>query len=144
MESLLFPNVDVAALRARGRVVLPAMAGLYETSDVSRRAQIASAFYALGWKSPEAKRVLMEEVVEDDLNAQTEIDRYTFRSPGQATAYYYGYENMQALRARTEMHLKEAFDQKAFHDFILAQGLLPPEVLNDAVEQEFVAPRLSE
>jgi len=59
VESLLFPNVDVAALRARGRVVLPAMAGLYETSDVSRRAQIASAFYALGWKSPEAKRVLM-------------------------------------------------------------------------------------
>ncbi|NNK99310.1 MAG: DUF885 family protein, partial [Xanthomonadales bacterium] len=36
----------------------------------------------------EAKRVLMEEVVLDDLNAQTEIDRYTFRSPAQATAYY--------------------------------------------------------
>ncbi|NOR18722.1 MAG: DUF885 family protein, partial [Xanthomonadales bacterium] len=38
----------------------------------------------------EAKRVLMEDVVLDDLNAQTEIDRYTFRSPAQATAYYYG------------------------------------------------------
>ncbi len=34
----------------------------------------------------EAKRVLMEDVVLDDLNAQTEIDRYTFRSPAQATA----------------------------------------------------------
>ena len=60
----------------------------------------------------EAKRVLMEEVVEDDLNAQTEIDRYTFRSPAQATAYYYGYENLQALRARTEMRLKDRFDQQ--------------------------------
>ena len=91
----------------------------------------------------EAKRVLMEEVVEDDLNAQTEIDRYTFRSPAQATAYYYGYENLQALRARTEMRLREKFSAQEFHDFILAQGLLPPEVLNQAVTEEFIAPRLA-
>ena len=90
----------------------------------------------------EAKRVLMEEVVLDDLNAQTEIDRYTFRSPAQATAYYYGYENLQALRASTELRLKEGFEQSEFHDFILAQGLLPPDVLRKAVEQEFIAPRM--
>ena len=90
----------------------------------------------------EAKRVLMEEVVLDDLNAQTEIDRYTFRSPAQATAYYYGYENLQALRASTELRLKEGFEQREFHDFILAQGLLPPDVLRKAVEQEFIAPRM--
>ncbi|MBT8071846.1 MAG: DUF885 domain-containing protein [Gammaproteobacteria bacterium] len=90
----------------------------------------------------EAKRVLMEEVVLDDLNAQTEIDRYTFRSPAQATAYYYGYENLQALRASTELRLKEGFDQREFHDFILAQGLLPPDVLRKAVEQAFIAPRM--
>jgi hypothetical protein len=92
----------------------------------------------------EAKRVLMEEVVLDDLNAQTEIDRYTFRSPAQATAYYYGYENLQALRASTELRLKDHFDQKEFHDFILAQGLLPPDVLRNAVEQDFIAPRMQE
>jgi hypothetical protein len=91
----------------------------------------------------EAKRVLMEDVVEDDLNAQTEIDRYTFRSPAQATAYYYGYENLQALRAQTELRLKDRFNQREFHDFLLAQGLLPPEVLNKAVEQNFIGPRLA-
>jgi uncharacterized protein (DUF885 family) len=90
----------------------------------------------------EAKRVLMEEVVEDELNAQTEIDRYTFRSPGQATAYYYGYEKLLALRAATEMRLKQQFEQREFHDFILAQGLLPPAVLEQAVMEEFVAPRV--
>jgi uncharacterized protein (DUF885 family) len=90
----------------------------------------------------EAKRVLMEEVVEDELNAQTEIDRYAFRSPGQATAYYYGYEKLLALRAATEMRLKQQFEQREFHDFILAQGLLPPAVLERAVMEEFVAPRL--
>ena len=92
----------------------------------------------------EAKRVLMEEVVLDDLNAQTEIDRYTFRSPAQATAYYYGYENLQALRASTELRLKDKFVQKEFHDFLLAQGLLPPEVLSKAVNESFIAPRLAE
>ncbi len=92
----------------------------------------------------EAKRVLMEDVMEDDLNAQTEIDRYTFQSPGQATAYYYGYENLQALRAQTELRLKDAFVQKEYHDFLLAQGLLPPEVLAEAVEKQFIAPRLAE
>ena len=91
----------------------------------------------------EAKRVLMEDVMEDALGAQTEVDRYTFRSPGQATAYYYGYEHLQALRAQTELRLKNAFDDKAFHDFLLAQGLLPPELLQKAVEEEFVAPQLA-
>jgi len=92
----------------------------------------------------EAKRVLMEEVVLDDRNAQTEIDRYTFRSPAQATAYYYGYENLQALRATTELRLKDKFDQQEFHDFLLAQGLLPPEILNKAVTENFIAPRLAD
>jgi hypothetical protein len=92
--------------------------------------------------SEEAKRVLMEDVMEDELSAQTEVDRYTFRSPAQATAYYYGYENLQALRAQTELRLKERFNQRAFHDFLLAQGLLPPEVLNEAVERNFIQPLL--
>ncbi len=99
----------------------------------------------LGLVTPaEAKRVLIEEVVEDDHNAQTEIDRYTFRSPGQATAYYYGYAKLQALRAQTELSLKDKFDDQAFHDFILAQGLLPPDVLQRTVQTEFVAPRMAE
>lgn len=92
----------------------------------------------------EAKRVLMDDVMEDDSSAQNEVERYTYRMPGQATAYYYGYENLQALRAQTELELEDQFDQKAYHDFILAQGLLPPEVLAEAVETGFVAPRSSD
>jgi hypothetical protein len=91
----------------------------------------------------EAKRVLVEEVVLDDERAQTEIDRYTFRMPGQATSYYYGYENLQSLRAQTELRLKDKFSQQDFHDFILAQGLLPPEVLRKAVEENFINPLLA-
>jgi hypothetical protein len=97
----------------------------------------------LGLISPdEAKRILMEDVVEDDPSAQNEIERYTYRSPGQATAYYYGYENLQALRARTELKLKDKFNAQDYHDFLLAQGLLPPEILNQSVEQYFIQPLL--
>jgi HEAT repeat protein len=79
VEALLFPNLDVEALRARGPAVLPEMARLYEASDVPGRRQIASAFYSLGWKSPEAKRVLMADVHTSDrelrLNVQWALGR---------------------------------------------------------------------
>jgi hypothetical protein len=48
------------------------------------------------------------------------------------------YTRMQALRTQTELALREQFDQQAFHDFVLAQGLLPPELLSQAVMTEFV------
>ena len=93
----------------------------------------------LGLITPEdAKRVLTDDVVLGETWAQNEIERYTYRIPGQATAYYYGYAKLQALRAQTELVLKDRFDQQAFHDFVLAQGLLPPEVLKTAVMTRFV------
>jgi uncharacterized protein (DUF885 family) len=93
----------------------------------------------LGRISPEnAKKLLMEDVVVEEGWAQNEIERYTYRIPGQATAYYYGYLNMQSLRTQTELALREDFDQLAFHDFVLDQGLLPPEILKLAVLEEFV------
>lgn len=93
----------------------------------------------LGQITPEeAKRLLMDDVMIGEDWAQNEIERYTYRMPGQATAYYYGYMNLQSLRTRTEIALRADFDQRAFHDFILAQGLLPPEILKKAVMEEFV------
>ena len=70
--------------------------------------------------------------------ATSEADRYAFIMPGQATAYYYGYMNLMRLRTEVEVALGQDFDQLAFHDFILAQGLLPPELLREAVLDEFV------
>ena len=93
----------------------------------------------LGLITPEdARRVLLEDVVLGETWAQNEVERYTYRMPGQATAYYYGYTKLQALRTQTELMLKDDFDALAFHDFILAQGLLPPELLREAVTTEFV------
>ena len=93
----------------------------------------------LGLITPEdAKRLIMEDVVIGETWAQNEIERYTYRIPGQATAYFYGYTKMQALRTQTELALREDFDQQAFHDFVLAQGMLPPAILKAAVMEDFV------
>ncbi len=42
------------------------------------------------------------------------------------------------LREDVEKTLGGHFNPKAFHDFILAQGLLPPHLLRKAVYAEFV------
>jgi len=89
----------------------------------------------------EAKRILMEEVVISEPFSQQEVDRYAFESPGQATAYYYGYLQLRSLRTRAEVALGRRFDLMAFNDFIVAQGLLPPRVLEQAVMEEFVRER---
>jgi uncharacterized protein (DUF885 family) len=49
---------------------------------------------------------------------------------------------MQALRTQTELRLRDRFDQQAFHDFVLAQGILPPDLLKEAVVNEFVPAQL--
>jgi len=90
----------------------------------------------------EAYRVLEHEVVLSHAMASQEVERYTFRSPAQATAYFCGYTRLTELRADAERLLGDAFDRQAYHDFILAQGLLPPSLLRKAVLEEFVGPRV--
>ncbi len=98
----------------------------------------------LGLITPEeAKRLIVEDIAIGESWAQNEVERYTYRMPGQATAYYYGYNKMQALRTQTELKLQDAFDQQAFHDFILDQGMLPPDILKSAVMDEFVPGQLN-
>jgi len=98
----------------------------------------------LGLITPEeAKRLIMEDIGIGESWAQNEVERYTYRMPGQATAYYYGYSKMQALRAQVELKLQGSFDQQAFHDFVLDQGMLPPDILKAAVMDEFVPSQLN-
>ena len=89
----------------------------------------------------EAKRVLENDVVQSPAFAEEEVERYTYRGPGQANSYYYGFTKLLALRKDTETAMGGKFDQKMFHDFILAQGLLPPDLLRKSVMEDFVGMR---
>jgi len=86
----------------------------------------------------DAFRVLEQDVVQSHAFAQEEVERYTYRAPGQANSYFYGYTKLIALRKDTEAALGAKFNQRKFHDFILAQGLLPPDLIRKAVMEDFV------
>lgn len=93
----------------------------------------------LGMMQPDdAKRFLMEEVLLSEPMAKQEVDRYTFRAPGQATAYYYGYAKLDTLRTKVEMAMRDGFNEQAYHDFLIGQGLLPFDLLEKAVMEDFV------
>ena len=93
----------------------------------------------LGEITPEGvKSFLMEEVGLSEGMATQEMQRYTFRAPGQATSYFYGYQRLMETREAAEVALRSKFDRKAFNDFVLSQGLVPPVVLRKAVMEEFV------
>jgi uncharacterized protein (DUF885 family) len=86
----------------------------------------------------DAYRVLERDVVQSHAFAQEEVERYTYRMPGQANSYFYGFTKLEDLRKETESVLAAKFNQKRFHDFILAQGLLPPDLMREAVIEKFI------
>ena len=85
-----------------------------------------------------AFRVLTEDVGISKAYAQQEVDRYMFRMPGQAGSYLYGYSRIMQLRAETEVALGPKFDRFAFNNFLIEQGLLPPNLLAKAVREQFI------
>jgi uncharacterized protein (DUF885 family) len=86
----------------------------------------------------QAYAVLENDVMLSHAFAKEEVERFTFRSPGQANSYFYGYTRLLSLRKETEAALGKKFDQKKFHDFILDQGLLPPDLIRAAVLDDFI------
>jgi uncharacterized protein (DUF885 family) len=90
-----------------------------------------------------AHDILTQEVCLSEPMARQEIDRYTFRAPGQACAYFYGYTQLLELRTATEIALGPKFDRQAFNDYLLGEGLLTPQLLAKAVREKFIPAQLA-
>ncbi len=82
--------------------------------------------------------LLQNDVVLSKALATEEVDRYTFRSPGQAVSYFDGYTRLREIRTAAEKALGPKFNVERFHDFVLSQGLLPTDLLRKAVMTDFV------
>jgi hypothetical protein len=97
-----------------------------------------------GKLTPEqALQILEKDVVCSPAFATEEVERFTFRMPGQAPSYFDGYTRLLEIRSAAEKALGPKFNAQRFHDFILSQGLLPPDVLRKAVMEDFVKTELS-
>jgi uncharacterized protein (DUF885 family) len=86
----------------------------------------------------QAKQLLEKDVCLSPPFAEEEVERFTYRAPGQANSYFYGFTKLIALRTDTTAALGPHMDLKKFHDFILAQGLLPPDLLRETVISDFI------
>ena len=92
----------------------------------------------------QAMQTLQRDVVTSEGFATEEVERFTFRNPGQAVSYFDGFTRLLEIRSAAEKALGPKFNVQRFHDFILSQGLLPPDLLRKAVMEDFVALGLSQ
>jgi uncharacterized protein (DUF885 family) len=58
--------------------------------------------------------------------------------PGSGPSYFFGYSEFLRLRRDVEQTLGARFDQRAYHDFVLAQGKLPMSAIREAVMSRFL------
>jgi len=71
-------------------------------------------------------------------NAEREVERY-MAWPGQALAYKVGQLKIRGIRRKAEAALGPAFDVRAFHDELLADGGLPLAILETKMDRWIAA-----
>jgi len=127
---------------------LGTLMGIYETpyEDFGRltyemwracRLVIDTGIHQFGWTRQQAIDYLAKHAALSEHEITTEIDRY-IAWPGQALAYKLGAIQIRRHRREAEAALGPAFDQRTFHDAILALGSVPLPVL-EARMQQFIA-----
>lgn len=122
--------------------------GIYETPyeefgqltyEIWRAARLVvdTGIHHYGWSRDQALAYMKDNVPLSEHEITTEVDRY-IAWPGQAVAYKLG--QMQILRHRREAEqaLGPKFDQRKFHDAILALGAVPLPVLAERMAK-FIA-----
>lgn len=119
--------------------------GIYETpyEDFGRltyemwracRLVIDTGIHKFGWTREQAVDYLSTHAALSEHEINTEIDRY-ISWPGQALAYKLGEMQIRRHRREAEAALGDKFDQRTFHDAILALGSVPLPVLEARMKQ---------
>lgn len=122
--------------------------GIYETpyEDFGRltyemwravRLVIDTGIHQFGWTRAQAMDYLRTNAALSEHEITTEVDRY-ISWPGQALAYKLGELQIRRHRKDAEEKLGPKFDQRKFHDAILALGSVPLPVLEERMNQ-FIA-----
>jgi uncharacterized protein (DUF885 family) len=122
--------------------------GIYETPyeefgqltyEMWRAARLVvdTGIHHYGWTRDQALQYMKDNVALSTHEITTEVDRY-IAWPGQAVAYKLGELQIRRHRREAEQALGTKFDQRKFHDAILALGAVPLPVLEQRMAQ-FIA-----
>lgn len=98
------------------------------------RLVIDTGLHAQGWSRQQAIDYLAEHTALSQHEVESEVDRY-ISWPGQALAYKLGEMTIRRSRLKAEQALGPRFDQRRFHDVILALGSVPLPVLEARIDQ---------
>ncbi len=101
------------------------------------RLVIDTGIHLHGWSREQAIDYLARHTALSRHEVETEVDRY-ISWPGQALAYKLGEMTILRLRRQAEAALGPKFDQRKFHDVILALGSVPLPVLETRIAK-FIA-----
>jgi uncharacterized protein (DUF885 family) len=94
------------------------------------RLVIDTGIHRYGWSRAQAIDYLASHTALSQHEVETEVDRY-ISWPGQALAYKLGELTILRLRKEAETTLGPRFDERRFHDAILALGSVPLTVMED-------------
>ena len=97
------------------------------------RLVIDTGIHTMGWTRQQALDYLSSNTALSMHEVTTEIDRY-ISWPAQALSYKLGEYTILRLRSKANAALGSKFDLRAFHDYILALGSVPLDVLTDEIE----------
>jgi uncharacterized protein (DUF885 family) len=96
------------------------------------RLVIDTGIHRYGWTRQQAIDYLAGHTALSQHEVETEVDRY-ISWPGQALAYKLGLITILRLRREAETTLGPKFDERRFHDAILALGSVPLNVLEERI-----------
>ena len=96
----------------------------------SARLVVDTGIHYFGWSREKAINFMADNTGLSRQNIVSEVDRY-IAWPGQALAYKIGQLEILKLREEAQTALATAFDLRAFHDHLLAEGALPLSTLRN-------------
>jgi uncharacterized protein (DUF885 family) len=94
---------------------------------------VDTGIHAKDWSREQAIRYFIEQTGKPAPVAEGEIDR-VISAPGSLAPYKVGELAFRRMRATASATLERNFDIRAFHDFVLAEGAIPLEVLEQSFE----------
>lgn len=125
--------------------LVPKEIGLYEDpySDFGRLAMelwracrlvVDTGIHAMKWTREEGIDYYVSNTPNAKADAVKMVERHVVM-PSQATAYKIGMIKIMELREKAKTQMGDAFDIRAFHDVVLANGAVPLNVLEQFVDR---------
>ncbi len=97
------------------------------------RLVVDTGMHSKRWTREQAQQYFRDNSSLSEIDLKREVDRY-MNNPGQATSYMVGQLKIAELRERAKKALGAKFDIRDFHEAVLANGMMPLEVLEQVVD----------